>query len=383
MMAAKPKILFVIHSGTPSGATLALYHLLRNECDHTKHSYYFWFLDGGSFVDSFASLGRVVYIQSSPTWGKIRLQMAHHFRWLRKKFAILLLHCIKIDAILANTVTCFKDASFLSKHHTIPVTYYLHEGPLAISTYHGIESFRNLLPLAKSLVVVSSLQLKQLKAYIPPQLSISVIPPKIPNYTNPAQNSIPFHSTLSQNTILIGCVGHISWIKGADIFLNVAFILSKMKLSHPWIFQWAGRVSEIERIQLMHDIDRMNLNSHVQFLGELTNPESFYSACDIYLCPSREESYSLSILESAAKGKPIICFENTCGAQFLVKDGGGILVPYMDLFEMANAVKSLIESKEVRDEMGRMALKNYMLNLSESNSDFQHILDTMIENPHE
>jgi glycosyltransferase involved in cell wall biosynthesis len=73
---------------------------------------------------------------------------------------------------------------------------------------------------------------------------------------------------------------------------------------------------------------------------------------DILLLPSREDPFPLVCLEAGLLGKPVICFEKAGGIPELLEDGGGRVVPYLDIDAMAEAVKFYHDHPEIRQADG-------------------------------
>ena len=81
---------------------------------------------------------------------------------------------------------------------------------------------------------------------------------------------------------------------------------------------------------------------------------------DIFALTSREDPYPLVVLEAALLQKPMVCFENAGGAQDLIETDAGIIVPYLSLNAMANAIVSIKENPECRLQMGQIARKKVL-----------------------
>jgi glycosyltransferase involved in cell wall biosynthesis len=69
----------------------------------------------------------------------------------------------------------------------------------------------------------------------------------------------------------------------------------------------------------------------------MQDPTSFLESLSLILLPSGEDSWPLVLLEAAAAGVPIVCFQRSGGAEEFVAQGGGAAVPYLDVEAMAQA----------------------------------------------
>ena len=74
-----------------------------------------------------------------------------------------------------------------------------------------------------------------------------------------------------------------------------------------------------------------------------------YSAADVFVNPTREETFSLVNIESLACGTPVITF-CTGGSPECIDEKTGIVVPYNDTEKMISAIEMLRENMYFRSE---------------------------------
>ncbi|MEF8873953.1 MAG: glycosyltransferase family 4 protein [Candidatus Thermoplasmatota archaeon] len=99
---------------------------------------------------------------------------------------------------------------------------------------------------------------------------------------------------------------------------------------------------------------RLDISDQVEFTGEIEHGElpKHYQRGDIFILPSLSEGLSNVLMEAMASGLPIVATE-VGGNPELVKDGkGGYLVQPENPSALAEALKSLIEEKDMREKMG-------------------------------
>jgi len=103
------------------------------------------------------------------------------------------------------------------------------------------------------------------------------------------------------------------------------------------------------------------LAHRVHFLGAVPDDELVrrYAECDIFVAPSRYESFGLILLEAMMFAKPVVgC--NVGGVAEIVTDGdNGLLVPPGDNDALSRALASLCRSPELRARLGRRARAVY------------------------
>lgn len=120
--------------------------------------------------------------------------------------------------------------------------------------------------------------------------------------------------------------------------------------------------------------------SHIQFIGhlQLGDLKKYYSACDIYVMPSRQEGFGLVFLEAMAFGKPVIA--GKCGgAAEIVRDGQtGFLVDPDNSDELAERLIRLLQDDALRKKMGARGrqLANDTYSFARFEQKLTRILDT-------
>lgn len=96
----------------------------------------------------------------------------------------------------------------------------------------------------------------------------------------------------------------------------------------------------------------------VTFLGELHDEITLalaYSAADVFVCPSREESFSNTTLESLACGTPVVGFAVGGIPDMIEHKVNGMLATPHDPQELAAGIAYILEDQERREAMGRAA----------------------------
>jgi glycogen(starch) synthase len=103
------------------------------------------------------------------------------------------------------------------------------------------------------------------------------------------------------------------------------------------------------------------LGDRVRFMGRVPDSElaAHYAGCDFLVVPSRYESFGLVLLEAMVLGKPVIAGD-AGGMRYIVEEGGnGFRFPPGDASALAEAIRRLATSPEVRGRFGRRSLEIY------------------------
>ncbi len=102
--------------------------------------------------------------------------------------------------------------------------------------------------------------------------------------------------------------------------------------------------------------------SYVNFIGEIPTWElsKYYSACDIFLMPSRRlpsDGLNVVVAEAMACGRAVVA-SNVGGNDLVVFHGiNGYLHNETDANQLAGFVMQLMDNHEIREEMGKNSLK--------------------------
>lgn len=76
---------------------------------------------------------------------------------------------------------------------------------------------------------------------------------------------------------------------------------------------------------------------------------------DLLCCPSLEDAFPLVVLEAMATGLPVITSRHTGSCEILDTGHSGLIVPAGDAEALAESIRRLVESPELRRDLGRAA----------------------------
>jgi len=164
-----------------------------------------------------------------------------------------------------------------------------------------------------------------------------------------------------KNSINILYVGRFEQRKGIDLLLNaIPIVLQKTDKNIK--FQIIGKAHNgIDYENNFYNEHNLSKSSTVDFLGEITGDSliPFYQNCDIFVAPSRWESFGLIYIEAMSYAKPIIACNNG-GAKSIIRNNiDGLLVETENSMEIAKAILSLIADKQKRVTMGENSFSRF------------------------
>jgi glycosyltransferase involved in cell wall biosynthesis len=156
------------------------------------------------------------------------------------------------------------------------------------------------------------------------------------------------HSTVNfdRKFCVIG-IGTITMRKGVDLFIAAAAAVKRMLPDQKVSFAWVGAHFSFDQPYfdaLKQQLDESGLNDEVELLGELDDLDHVYDRADIFLLSSRLDPLPNVAIESALRGIPVVCFNQTSGiAELLLKHDEirDLVVPYLDTNAAAKLICSL------------------------------------------
>ena len=148
-------------------------------------------------------------------------------------------------------------------------------------------------------------------------------------------------------------LSRISPEKGQDILLEA---LRDWKPDYPvWLFICGDAAFMQGRrfLEKLRDLAGKLSGVRVVFPGYVTGERkrAFFSLADLYVFPSRHESYGLTLLEALGSGLPAVCVD-TLGARSVMRDEFGALVPASGL---RAAIERILPDDALRKRMGEAA----------------------------
>lgn len=164
---------------------------------------------------------------------------------------------------------------------------------------------------------------------------------------------------IDSNTLVIGMAGRMSPGKGHEEFLHAAVIL-KNEYCGKVKFMVVGSASygeEKYEKEIFESASKLGIIDITMFTGYRNDIPKILSSFDIFVFPSHEESFGISLTEAMAAGLPVIASNNAGVKDIVVDNVTGLLVPPKNHAKLADAVKLLVESKNLREAYGKAGRK--------------------------
>ena len=154
-------------------------------------------------------------------------------------------------------------------------------------------------------------------------------------------------------------ISHISNFRPVKKIQNIIKAFCKISREVQSKLLLVGEGPEAARCKIM--VEKLKLEEKVFFLGRYDNVIPVLSASDLYMLPSKSESFGLSALEALSCSVPVIG-TNTGGLPEVVIDGQcGYLCDPNDIKSLANRATEILCSEELSKKMCQEARKRAKL----------------------
>lgn len=234
-------------------------------------------------------------------------------------------------ALLGNKVPVF------ISDRTIP--NYLHKFPVP-------QLKKWLYPKSAGFVAQTSMSKNYKEKLFGDRLNIKVIPNALPSF-NLSQNL----KTHKDKRILY--VGRFEWEKDPEILVRS---MVYVKDANPeWEVCMAGSGPLLKN---MRDLaESLKVESHIKFLGQVSDVQSLYQNAGIFVLPSVIEGFPNALIEAMSFGLPCICFSDIPYQDIAVHERNAIVLKERSPEVLGTNINGLINNEELRKSLGEKALE--------------------------
>ncbi len=104
--------------------------------------------------------------------------------------------------------------------------------------------------------------------------------------------------------------------------------------------------------ELREFAQRHKLGDHVHFAGSVGDVRDYLGAADIFVFPSRRESFGISVIEAMACGLPVIASDIPGLSDVVVPEVTACVIPTDNEDALRTAIISLLNDSQVREQLG-------------------------------
>jgi glycosyltransferase involved in cell wall biosynthesis len=151
--------------------------------------------------------------------------------------------------------------------------------------------------------------------------------------------------------------GRFEYRKGTDILLEA--IPKVLQENKGVLFELIGHDSGHAYQNAFTASQDVDICKKVTFRGRVDEQSlsQAYSSCDIFVAPSRYESFGLIFIEAMSYGKPVIACDVGGVSEIVTKDYNGLFAESGNAESLANEIVRLIKDQSLRQQLGANARK--------------------------
>jgi glycosyltransferase involved in cell wall biosynthesis len=366
-MTSRPKkILFIGHSAGRTGAPIILLTFLQWLRRNDDAQFDVRIVEGGPLLTEFEAIASTEVLQREPAFAaRVARRLMGRSRWSAMEDRLFARRTQRrgYDMVYVNTIAPHRDIRALGQTG-IPIVCHVHELDFAMKQWAGKEGLAPLVPCIAHFIAASvAVRDFLVDRCAVPQHKVTTVHEFITLENEPpdsanARTRVRASLRLSDDDVLVGACGSLDWRKGADMFLQVARLTTADARGRNVHFLWLGaHRTTADYWKFMHDVHACGLDERVTVIENSSQPGDFFSAMDIFALTSREDPFPLVMLEAAAMGLPLVCFEGSGGGPEFADGGAGLIAPYLDAAAFAQHVLSLAGDHEARRRLGAKATR--------------------------
>lgn len=156
--------------------------------------------------------------------------------------------------------------------------------------------------------------------------------------------------------LLVGTVGHLAPIKGQDVFVRAAALISARRREVRFVVIGEDKSPQLSyRRSLERLIAELAMGDVVELRGWQDDMPAVLSSLTLFVSAARSEPFGLAIVEAMASGVPVVAAASE-GALEILEDGiSGRLVPVDDAEALAQAIDDLLDNPRERSRLAQNA----------------------------
>ncbi len=341
------KILYVGHNACNNGAQQLSLHIIEQLSKTFHYDVYVILGDGGVLLGEFRRYAAGLLCLNGEKPDSEELEQFVKRSGCRKA--------------ICNTVVSGNLLKALTRQGILCISL-IHEMENVIRQYHCEENLSDIASCAEKIVFASEYVKKSAEKIRPlPEDKIVIAPQGIykPNpygcHNEEKRQWLREKFHLAPDTVVILGVGFGDHRKGMDLFLKIAQKVCEQEKRAA--FLWLGEVEPQYEEEAQQIIRKNSYGDRILLAGPDSDVYRYYAGSDLFLLTSREDPFPTVVMEAMNAGLPVAAFRDGGGYVENITDKTGILAAMEDTEEMAQAILSLVQSEQTREEMGQNAFR--------------------------
>jgi glycosyltransferase involved in cell wall biosynthesis len=162
------------------------------------------------------------------------------------------------------------------------------------------------------------------------------------------------HSANGLRNPLVVSAGRFHPDKGLDVLIRATPIMREADPGIRVIIAGAPQPGyESYRDELLSLVQDLALEDTVTFAGLVDDPMRLWNAADVYVQPSRRESFGLGVVEAMSVGTPVVTTAVGGMIETVVPERDGLQVAADDPEALANAISRVLHDDELASRLAR------------------------------
>ena len=186
---------------------------------------------------------------------------------------------------------------------------------------------------------------------------------------------------INRDRLIVGTVANLRWVKGIQWLIEAASIISKHNPEVEFLII-GDDLNEpgCTRKDMESVANKLNVLGKVHFMGKRNDVRDLISVFDVAVVPSLSEGFSNTILEYMASSKPVIATDVGGNREGVLHGETGLLVPPKDSLALAQAIRAVLEDKELALRFGRAGRRRVEENFSLEKmvTNYEHLFEQMM-----
>ena len=181
---------------------------------------------------------------------------------------------------------------------------------------------------------------------------------------------------LSSQVPLVGAVGNLHPVKGYELLLQAAAVVTRRRQDVVFVVAGEGDPDYLRSLLRMRA--DLGLRERFHFLGFKKADRDLYSELSLLVSTASSEGLPLSFLEAMACEVPIVATENEGSTNLLLDNGCGVTVPMDDPVRMAEAILRVLSDNTLAITLGQRGREAVCQSFSiqRSLAQYDHLIDT-------
>ncbi len=363
MRQANKKILFISHNASRSGAPMVLLYLLKWLKKNTTLKFDVLVLYDGALLPDFKALTDT-YVATEifnelDILNRLKRKRIPQGDWetYKMRYIIGKLPVNEYGLIYGNTVLSLPWLDALKEIYKIKTVCAIHELSYVMERFFAKDYLEKQLANLDHIFAGSEAVAQNITLNLQiPTSKVSIAHAFIEPGVKPTQPASAMRKRLGipDGVFVIGGAGTPEWRKGTDLIVLLVKQLKKKYVDLPFKLIWVGgNNNDLPIVESKYDLAKCGLQDDVIFVSATKEYLDYINAFDVFVLLSREDPFPLVNLEASFLEKLIVAFDKSGGAQELLTNGGGVLVPYLDIDAMADTLWRVYNDEAFRKEAGR------------------------------